>query len=112
MELAWKNSTKRKIQTSNSIAYKRCGCWGLNFTSKTVWINWYLKTLRYTQLVAIPQSEKHICKTATTIEEEKELIEAGFTYITEMDNTKMFRKRKTSFLGSESIQKGPWSSLD
>jgi integrase len=56
-------------------------------------------TLLYTQLLVIPQNEEYICKTATTIEEAKELIEAGFTYITEMDDTKIFRKQKTSYLG-------------
>jgi hypothetical protein len=56
-------------------------------------------TLYYTQLVAISQNEEYICKTATSIEEAKELIEAGFTYITEMDNTKIFRKLKASYLG-------------
>jgi hypothetical protein len=56
-------------------------------------------TLHYTQFVAIPQNEEYICKIATTIEEAKELIEAGFTYITEMDNTKIFRKQKASYLG-------------
>lgn len=56
-------------------------------------------TLRCTQLLALPQNEEYICKTATNLDEAKELIEAGFTYITQMDNTKIFRKRKTSYLG-------------
>jgi len=46
-----------------------------------------------------PQDEEYICKTAKTIEEEKELVEAGFIYITEINETKLFRKRKTSYLG-------------
>jgi integrase/recombinase XerD len=56
-------------------------------------------TLWYTQLIAIPQNEEFICKTATTVEEAKQLIEAGFTYITKMDDTQMFRKQKASYLG-------------
>jgi site-specific recombinase XerD len=40
-------------------------------------------TFYYTLLVAISQNEEYICKTKTTIEEAKELIEAGFTYVTD-----------------------------
>jgi integrase len=71
-------------------------------------------TLRYTQLVSLPQNEEYICKTAKSIDEAKKLIEAGFEYITDLDHCKLFRKRKTSYLGTGmgSIQKGPWSSLD
>ena len=42
----------------------------------------------------------------------KTLVEAGFEYVTDMDSHKLFRKRKTSYLGSESFHGGPWSSLD
>ena len=69
-------------------------------------------TLRYTQLVALPQNEEYICKTAKSVEEAKELIESGFEHVTDVDSVKLFRKRKTSYLGSESLQMGPWSSLD
>jgi len=34
------------------------------------------------------------CRTAKTLEETKELIEDGFEYITEMEDIKLFRKRK------------------
>jgi integrase len=57
-------------------------------------------TIRYTQLLTLPQNEEYICKTATTIEEATQLIEAGFQYITDINNTKLFRKLKTSYLGS------------
>ena len=43
-------------------------------------------TLRYTQLIALPQSQEYICKAAKTTEETKQLIEAGFEYITDMKN--------------------------
>ena len=43
----------------------------------------------------IPQGEEeYTCKTATNLKEATTLIEAGFQYITEMDNIKIFRKRK------------------
>lgn len=33
-------------------------------------------------------------KTARTIEEAEQLLEVGFEYVTEIDNVKLFRKRK------------------
>ena len=57
-------------------------------------------TLRYTQLIALPQSQEYICKAAKTTEEAKQLIEAGFEYVTDMNGVKLFRKLKTSYLGS------------
>ena len=69
-------------------------------------------TLRYTQLVNLPNTEEYVCKAATTVDEAKELVEAGFEYVTDMGDCKLFRKRKTTYLGSWSLQKGPWSSLD
>ncbi len=52
-----------------------------------------MHTLRYTQLVDW-KSEDFVCKTAMSIEEASSLIEAGFDYVTELDNVKLFRKRK------------------
>jgi hypothetical protein len=40
------------------------------------------------------QNTEYIVKTATNIQEATQLIENGFEYITEMDGTKLFRKRK------------------
>jgi integrase/recombinase XerD len=57
-------------------------------------------TIRYTQLLTLPQNEEYICKTAKTIEDATLLIEAGFQYITDINETKLFRKLKTSYLGS------------
>jgi len=51
-------------------------------------------TLRYTQLLETLASDEYHCKTATNIKEATQLIENGFEYITEMDGTKLFRKRK------------------
>jgi hypothetical protein len=50
-------------------------------------------TLIYIDLADF-QSEEYICKVAKTIEEATELIEAGFEYVTEMDDVKLFKKRK------------------
>ena len=57
-------------------------------------------TLRYTQLLALPQNEEYICKAAKTVEEATQLIEAGFQYVTEVSDAKLFLKLKTSYLGS------------
>jgi integrase len=50
-------------------------------------------TLIYTQLLNAPDDE-YISKTATNIKEAQNLIESGFEYVTEIDGTKLFRKRK------------------
>jgi len=56
-------------------------------------------TLRYTQLLALPQNEEYICKAAKKVEEATELIEAGFQHVTDVGETKLFRKLKASYLG-------------
>ena len=45
-------------------------------------------------LFATPDDDQFITKVATTIEEDQELIEAGFEYVTERDGAKIYRKRK------------------
>jgi integrase len=50
-------------------------------------------TLRYVQLVDLGNQE-YSCKVAKTVEEASQLIEAGFEYVTEMDNAKLFKKPK------------------
>jgi len=50
-------------------------------------------TLKYTQLVNF-QSDDYVCKAAKTLTEATQFIEAGFEYVTEMENVKLFRKRK------------------
>lgn len=50
-------------------------------------------TLFYTQLIDFEEDE-YIVKGAETKEKAMKLIEAGFEYITEMEGTKLFRKRK------------------
>lgn len=51
-------------------------------------------TLIYTQLVKNISDDEYVCKVAKTLEKAKELIEAGFEYVCEMDGYKLFRKRK------------------
>ncbi|MEM2947739.1 MAG: hypothetical protein QXN96_05850 [Candidatus Bathyarchaeia archaeon] len=50
-------------------------------------------TLIYTQLIDF-KTDEYVCKAAKTIEEATQLIEAGFEYVTEINNIKLFRKRK------------------
>lgn len=57
-------------------------------------------TLRYTQLINLLNAEEYVCKVAETVEEAKELIEAGFEYVTDINGIKLFRKLKTSYLGT------------
>jgi hypothetical protein len=50
-------------------------------------------TLVYTQMVEF-KNEEYISATASTIEDAKKLVEAGFDYVTEIDGLRLFRKRK------------------
>jgi hypothetical protein len=50
-------------------------------------------TLTYTQLVSFRSDEYHL-RVAKTVEEDKELIEAGFEYVTSREELKIYRKRK------------------
>jgi integrase len=50
-------------------------------------------TLVYTHLINF-ESDEYTCRTAKTIKEATDLIEAGFEYVTEMEEIKLFRKRK------------------
>ena len=50
-------------------------------------------TLIYTQLVTFESDEYH-CKTASSVKEAAELIETGYEYVCDLDNVKLFRKRK------------------
>lgn len=50
-------------------------------------------TLIYTHLIDFKDDEFTV-RTASTVAETSKLIESGFEYVTEMDNIKLFRKRK------------------
>lgn len=51
-------------------------------------------TLVYTQLVEFQGGEEYVSKVATTVEETQKLVEAGFEYVCDLDDVKIFRKRK------------------
>jgi hypothetical protein len=46
------------------------------------------------------KNEEYICKVAENVEGAKDLIEVSFEYVTDMNGLKLFRKLKTSYLGS------------
>lgn len=50
-------------------------------------------TLKYTQLVNF-RTDEYVCSVAKTLNEVSKLIEAGFEYVTDMEEHKLFRKRK------------------
>ena len=50
-------------------------------------------TLIYTQLLNLNNNE-WTCKGTTNKEEARQLIEAGFEYVAEIEGTKLFKKRK------------------
>lgn len=51
-------------------------------------------TLVYTQLIAFDEQENFTVRVAKTIEEDTELLEKGFTFITSRDNMNIYKKRK------------------
>ena len=50
-------------------------------------------TLVYTHLVDFGGDE-FVCKVAKTVDAAKELVESGFDYVTDVEDMKLFRKRK------------------
>ncbi len=50
-------------------------------------------TIIYPHLIDVRSNEYHI-RVAKTIDEAKELLEVGFENVTDMDDIKLFRKRK------------------
>jgi hypothetical protein len=51
-------------------------------------------TMKYTHIVSFDNPDEFTCRVAKTLEAAKELIEAGFEYVTDMEDSKLFRKRK------------------
>lgn len=49
--------------------------------------------LIYTHLVSFESDEFHV-RVAKSIKDDEELIEAGFEYVTQRNNLKLYRKRK------------------
>ena len=64
-------------------------------------------TLTYTQLIDLPQNEEYICKITGNIKEAKELVESGFEYVTTLDGSSLFKKRKNLIFGYIIPPKGP-----
>ena len=50
-------------------------------------------TLVYTHLVNF-ESDDYVCKVAKTVEDAKTLIETGYEFVTDVQDAKLFRKRK------------------
>ena len=51
-------------------------------------------TMIYTQRVQFEPEDNFSCRVANTIDEAKNLIEAGFDYVCDINKAKIFRKRK------------------
>jgi integrase len=51
-------------------------------------------TMHYLRAIVLDQEPEYISRTAKTIEEDQQLINAGFQYVTERDGIKLYRKRK------------------
>ena len=51
-------------------------------------------TMVYTQLIAFENEDHFTCRVAKDVQEAKQLVEAGFDYVTDIDSVKLFRKRK------------------
>jgi hypothetical protein len=50
-------------------------------------------------LLSVGNAEEFHVKVAETLEEACKLLEVGFQYVTDMDNAKLFRKRKGRISG-------------
>jgi len=50
-------------------------------------------TMLYTQLISF-ESDEYSSAVAKSLEDARKLVEAGFEYVTDMDECKLFRKRK------------------
>ena len=53
-------------------------------------------TMHYIRAIVLDfnEDDQWICRTSTTLQEDSQLIENGFQFVTERDGTKLFRKRK------------------
>jgi hypothetical protein len=69
-------------------------------------------TLIYTQLVSFEGDEYHV-KASRTLEEDEELLKAGFEHVTERDGVKIYRKRKLEVpeMHSRSLKAAFWAFI-
>jgi integrase len=51
-------------------------------------------TMHYLSAIDLNEEEDFVVRTANTLQQAVELVENGFQYVTDMDNIKIFRKRK------------------
>jgi integrase len=51
-------------------------------------------TMHYLRAIVLDQEPEYVSRTAKTIQEDQELINAGYQYVTERDGIKLYRKRK------------------
>jgi integrase len=51
-------------------------------------------TMHYLRAIVLDAEPEYVCRTTKTIEEDAQLINAGFQYVTERDGIKLYRKRK------------------
>jgi integrase len=51
-------------------------------------------TMHYLRGIHLEDEEEYTCRTASNVKEATQLIEKGFTYVTDIDGLKLFKKRK------------------
>jgi hypothetical protein len=51
-------------------------------------------TMHYLRAIVLDQEPEYTSRTAKTIEEDQQLINAGYQHVTERDGIKLYRKRK------------------
>jgi hypothetical protein len=48
----------------------------------------------YTEIYGDLKPDQYVCETALTVKEAKQLIEAGYEYVNDMDGVQLYRKAK------------------
>lgn len=51
-------------------------------------------TMHYLRAIVLDAEPEYVCRTAKTVEEDAQLTNAGFQYVTERDGIELYRKRK------------------
>lgn len=51
-------------------------------------------TMIYTHILGLEAKEEYYSAVAQSVEEARKLVENGFEFVTDVDSTKLFRKRK------------------
>jgi hypothetical protein len=93
------DSTLKTIPMKNLRNYSGAQFY-LNYEKDTIGTMRHLRhkkletTMHYLRAIVLDQEPEYISRTSKTIEEDQQLINAGFQYVTERDGIKLFRKRK------------------